>query len=94
MSQPSSILVEPGISNPNNPSPSDWSWEKDSSRCWQLLWTTLSQASDTCYKRFMQLQEGVQREVYMYQSCPEVHCTLFLWWRLYNYLKHSNILMW
>ncbi len=38
------------VPNPDIPSPSDWGWEKNYSGCWQPFWTTLSQASNTCYE--------------------------------------------
>ena len=35
--------------NPELPSPADWGWRKDTSG-WQPLWTTLPEASESCYE--------------------------------------------
>ena len=34
--------------SPELPSPSDWGWKKSSSKTWEPLWTTLTEASKTC----------------------------------------------
>ena len=71
------------LSKQELPSPADWGWRKDTTG-WEPLWTTISEASQACYKliKCAWMQERVHWTMQVCKGCPKVYCSLLLLWRM------------
>lgn len=79
------------VPDPELPSPSDWGWVKEVTG-WQPLWTTLPEASQSCYELIhCGCKKGCTMRCKCKKGCPQVHCPLLMFRRLLG-LERTHIL--